>query len=44
MMTCNKTYTKTDRFLSRVLAGLLIAVVVTAGALVHAVAGVEAYI
>lgn len=39
MLTCNES----DRFLSRVLAGLMIAVTVVVGALVHAVAASQAF-
>ncbi len=39
MLTCNES----DRFLSRVLAGLMIAVTVVVGALVHAVTASQAF-
>jgi len=40
MTTCNES----DRFLSRVLAGLMIAVTMVVGTLAHAVAGSQAFI
>jgi hypothetical protein len=40
MMTCNES----NRFLSRVLAGLMIAMTVVVGALTHAVAGSQAFV
>lgn len=40
MLTCNES----DRFLSRVLAGLVVAVTVVMGALTHAIAGSQAFV
>jgi hypothetical protein len=40
MFSCNES----DRFLSRVLAGLMIAVTVAVGALTHAVATSQAFV
>ncbi len=40
MTTCNES----DRFISRVLAGLMIAVTVVAGVLTHAVASSQAFV
>ena len=40
MLTCNES----DRFLSRVLAGLVLAVTVVMGALTHAIAGSQAFV
>jgi hypothetical protein len=44
MMICNKTCTDSDRFLGRVLAGLMIGVIVVAGSLAHAVGGIQAFV
>lgn len=40
MLTCNES----DRFLSRVLAGLVVAVTVVMGALTHAIANSQAFV
>ena len=40
MFTCNDS----NRFLTRVLAGLMIAVTVVVGALTHAVANIQAFV
>jgi len=40
MLTCNET----DRFTTRVLAGLVLAVTVVLGSLTHAVANMQAFV
>jgi hypothetical protein len=40
MLTCNES----ERFLSRVLAGLVVAVTVVVGALTHAVSNSQAFV